>query len=188
MITTKCDDCQRQGLLGDVTDFPGYRVRSADPHAWLPLQCQGASHSTRFFPRQQHRGPDRVQKKGKRKVVAMSEENANLEIKSGPFLTLRTPSEMEVAPRYTLFSLFFWRDFGHVSILLIFGLFFQFSLVIKGKYVIHICSKWRKTNIPIIISKKFLKSVMWCGLESTPTFCIFQLLCFFYSTPMNNMM
>ena len=63
MITTKCDDCQRQGLLGDVTDFPGYRVRSADPHAWLPLQRQGASHSIRFFPKQEHRGPDRVQKK-----------------------------------------------------------------------------------------------------------------------------
>ena len=108
MITTKCDDCQRQGFLGDVTDFPGYRVRSADPHAWLPLQCQGASHSTRFFPRQQHRGPDRVKKKRKRKVVAMSEENANLEIKSSPFLTLRTPSEMEVAPRYTLFTMLTW--------------------------------------------------------------------------------
>ena len=113
-------------------------------------------------------------KKEKEKWVAMSEENANLEIKSGPFLTLRTPSEMEVAPRYTLFSLFFWRDFGHVSILLSFGLFFQFSLVIKGKYVIHICSKWRKTNIPIIISKKFLESVLWLCLESTPTICIFN--------------
>ena len=75
MITTKCDDCQRQGLLGDVTDFPGYRVRSADPHAWLPLQRQGASHSTRFFPKQEHRGPDRVKKKKKeRKVVAWASD------------------------------------------------------------------------------------------------------------------
>ena len=92
MITTKCDDCQRQGLLGDVTDFPGYRVRSADPHAWLPIQRQGASHSIRFFPKQEHRGPDRVQKKKEKKEKcslgrqirtdrSMSEENANLESK-----------------------------------------------------------------------------------------------------------
>lgn len=25
-----------------VTDLTGYRVGSAHPHAWIPLQCQGA--------------------------------------------------------------------------------------------------------------------------------------------------
>ena len=79
MITTKCDDCQRQGLLGDVTDFPGYRVRSADPHAWLPLQRQGASHSIRFFPKQEHRGPDRVQKKRKTRPNSWAKQVREIE-------------------------------------------------------------------------------------------------------------
>ena len=69
----------------------------------------------------------------------------------------------------------FWPCFNFVDFRAHFG---HFPLVIKGKYVKHVCSKPRKTNIPIIISKNFLKSVLWRDLESTPTFCIFQLLCF----------
>ena len=96
----------------------------------------------------------------------------------------KTTFIVQTFPKYVPYDLNFMNLLLLGAILAMFqfcwfsGFFCQFSLVIKGKYVIHVCSKSRKTNFPIIISKKFLKSVLWRGLESTPTFCIFQLLCF----------
>ena len=52
----------------------------------------------------------------------------------------------------------FWPCFNFVDFRAHFG---HFPLVIKGKYVKHVCSKPRKMNIPITISKNFLKSVTW---------------------------
>ena len=96
----------------------------------------------------------------------------------------KTTFIVQTFPKYVPYDSYFMNLLLMGAILAMFqfcwvsGFFFQFSLVIKGKYVIHVCSKSCKTNFPIIISKNFLKPVLWRGLESTPTFCIFQLLCF----------
>ena len=69
----------------------------------------------------------------------------------------------------------YWPYFNFIDFRAYFG---HFSLVKKDKYEKQVCSKSRETNYPIMISKIVLKSVLRRGSESTPTFCIFQLLCF----------
>ena len=73
----------------------------------------------------------------------------------------------------------FWAQFCPYFNFVDFRAYFgHFSLVKKGKYEKHICTKSRKMNNPIMISKIVLKSVLWRGSEYIPSLCIFQLLCF----------